>query len=148
MATLPGRCMNTLFCSEASSGEILRVDARGPFVCPQCGKRLVSPSTPLHKRAAGRRGPATRFGGLMAGTSGLAIGVIIGSLMFRNVSLSATPSKPQAVLASAQPAAARPPPAAVPAEPAEAPDPPPPPPKTSSKHTRHKAAPPIELNLP
>jgi hypothetical protein len=84
----------------------------------------------------------------MAGTSGLAIGVIIGSLMFRNVSLSATPSKPQAVLASAQPAAARPPPAAVPAEPAEAPDPPPPPHKTSSKHTRHKAAPPIELNLP
>jgi len=141
--------MNTLFCSEASSGEILRVDARGPFVCPQCGKRLVSPSTPLHKRASGRRGPASRFGGLMAGTSGLAIGVIIGSLMFRNVSLSATPTRPQAVLASVQPAAVPPPPAAVaPAEPAEAPDPPPPPRKTSPKHARHKAAPPIELNLP
>jgi hypothetical protein len=146
MATLPGRCMNTLFCAEASSGEILRVDARGPFVCPQCGKRLVSPSTPLHKRAAGRRGSASRFGGLMAGTSGLAIGVIIGSLMFRNESLSAVPIKPQPVVASVQPPA--PPPAVAPAEPAEAADPPPPPHKSASKHSRHKAAAPIELNLP
>jgi hypothetical protein len=141
--------MNTLFCSEASSGEILLVDARGPFVCPQCGKRLVSPSMPLHKRAAGRRGPTPRFGGLMAGTSGLALGVIIGSLMFRNESLSAVPVKPPAVLASVQPPAP-PPVAAAPAEPADPaadPDPPPPPKKSASKHARHKAAPPIELNL-
>jgi hypothetical protein len=142
--------MNTLFCAEASSGEILRVDARGPFVCPQCGKRLVSPSTPLHKRAAGRRSPASRFGGLMAGTSGLALGVILGSLLFRGESLSAVPAKPQPVLASVQPPAPPPAaPAAVPAEPAAEPDPPPPPPrKTSSKHQHHKAAAPIELNLP
>ncbi len=147
MATLPGRCMNTLFCSEASSGEIVHVDARGPFVCPQCGKRLVPPSTPLYKRAVGRRTPASRFGGLMAGTSGLAIGVIIGSMMFRNISLSAVPAKPQPVLASVQPAAP-PPVAAAPAAPAAAADPPPPPRKTAAKRQHHKAVAPIELNLP
>jgi hypothetical protein len=45
MATLPGRCVNVMYCSLGAAGTVVRVPADGPFVCPYCGKVMVSPST-------------------------------------------------------------------------------------------------------
>jgi len=50
MATLPGRCINEMFCSFAASGQIVRVPADSRFVCPQCGKPLVAPNAPFRSR--------------------------------------------------------------------------------------------------
>ena len=44
MATLPGRCVNVMYCSLAASGTVVRVPADGPFVCPYCGKVMVAPT--------------------------------------------------------------------------------------------------------
>jgi hypothetical protein len=50
MATMPGRCINEMFCSFAASGQIVRVPADSRFVCPQCGKPLVAPNAPFRSR--------------------------------------------------------------------------------------------------
>jgi hypothetical protein len=44
MATLPGRCVNVMYCSLGAAGTVVRVPADGPFVCPYCGKVMVAPT--------------------------------------------------------------------------------------------------------
>ncbi len=83
MPTLPGRCVNDLYCTVATTGEIVRVPAEGRFVCPHCSKTLVPPNTPLRRRARGRRhGRGVDAPGLLMGLVGLAGGVLLGALFF------------------------------------------------------------------
>jgi hypothetical protein len=93
MATLPGRCVNDLYCTVAASGQIVSVPAEGRFVCPHCSKTLVPPNTPLRRRAAGRsRGQgASAPAGLMFGMLGLGGGILLGGLLFHGDIVAPTP---------------------------------------------------------
>jgi hypothetical protein len=93
MATLPGRCVNDLYCTVATSRDVVSVPAEGRFVCPNCSKTLVPPNTPLRRRAAGRsRGQsATAPAGLMFGMLGLAGGILLGGLVFHSDAIAPTP---------------------------------------------------------
>jgi hypothetical protein len=83
MATLPGRCVNDLYCTVATAGEIVRVPAEGRFVCPHCSKPLVPPNTPLRKRARGRhRGRGVEAPPILMGAVGMAGGLLLGALFF------------------------------------------------------------------
>jgi hypothetical protein len=93
MATLPGRCVNDLYCTVATSGEIVSVPADGRFVCPHCSKTLVPPNTPLRRRAARRGGGQSASGaaGLTFGMLGLAGGVLLGGMLFHGDGIPPTP---------------------------------------------------------
>jgi hypothetical protein len=73
MATLPGRCVNVMYCSLAASGTVVRVPADGPFICPYCGKVMVSPTArrPLRDIVSARFGAVVLIVMLAAFVGGL-----------------------------------------------------------------------------
>jgi hypothetical protein len=78
MATLPGRCVNEMFCSVAAMKDVVSVPAEGRFVCPSCGRPLVSPTGRMTSRA--RRRGQSRAAGMLLLTCGFAAGTVIGAL--------------------------------------------------------------------
>ena len=88
MATLPGRCINDLYCTVATTGEIVHVPAEGRFVCPHCSKTLVPPNAPLRTRARGRSRGRGVGGtpGLLMGLAGMAGGLLLGAFIFGDAS--------------------------------------------------------------
>jgi hypothetical protein len=76
MATLPGRCVNELYCSLGAAGTVVRVPADGPFVCPYCGKVMVAPSTwrPMGHRVFAWFGAAVLIVMLAAFVGGVLLG--------------------------------------------------------------------------
>ncbi len=78
MATLPGRCVNEMFCSFAASGQIVRVPADARFVCPQCGRALVSPNAPFRSQV--RRGSAGGVVSIVSTVVGFIVGMVLGGM--------------------------------------------------------------------
>jgi hypothetical protein len=78
MATLPGRCVNEMFCSVAAARDVVSVPAEGRFVCPSCGRPLVAPTGRMTTRAQRRGQP--RAPGLVLLACGFAAGTVIGAL--------------------------------------------------------------------
>ena len=76
MATLPGRCVNVMYCSLGAAGTVVRVPADGPFVCPYCGKVMVAPSArrPMRHRLFAWFGAAVLIVMLAAFVGGVLLG--------------------------------------------------------------------------
>ena len=78
MGTLPGRCTNEMFCTLGASGRIVQVPDDAAFVCPMCGKTLVSAAAPRRNRLRG----ATLFslGVCLAASAAFLGGMVIASI--------------------------------------------------------------------
>lgn len=46
MKTLPGQCANEMFCTHGASARLIAVPEGQPFICPLCGKRLITVAAP------------------------------------------------------------------------------------------------------
>jgi hypothetical protein len=78
-----------MFCSLAASGAIVSVPADGQFVCPQCGRTLVSPTARLPRRRKTRA--VLRLGIAALLVAGFIGGMAIGTAFLRPWSDSGTP---------------------------------------------------------
>jgi len=78
-----------MFCALAASGEIVRVPEDGRFVCPQCGRALVSPNTPFH--SARRHGNVRAALSILLILVGFVVGMALGGILVWPVSPAIVP---------------------------------------------------------